>query len=184
MKKKIFVSFFLFFSSCSQPEIPAGSPDHLVQEINNNFQSESYGYFSYNGIEKEVLLKSKKVFYNDKNSRFELEDMAGKIKSGEDYIFLMAKKGYYKISEKNFEFYEKVKFVIENKYLIEGFYFLWDSREKFIKGKEEDTVFIKDNEGVLVTGTNFISTISQKQFNLQNSVIQIPEKMAEDEGFN
>jgi len=86
--------------------------------------------------------------------------------------------------QKNFEFYEKVKFVIENKYLIEGFYFLWDSREKFIKGKEEDTVFIKDNEGVLVTGTNFISTISQKQFNLQNSVIQIPEKMAEDEGFN
>lgn len=183
---KIFFVFMMVGISCSSPNIPVNKQqgENPAGDIENRFEGNSYTYAAYTDNSLELLLKGKKINYNNKDSLMELKDIFAKIKSGDDFIFLISGRGIYMMSSKDFKFLDNAKIAIEKKYLLEGQIFLWNNTDKSLKSEFNVPVTIKDVDGVFMQGINFISFTKEKKLNLQNLSITIPEKIAQDEGIN
>ncbi|PKL11618.1 MAG: hypothetical protein CVV50_05460, partial [Spirochaetae bacterium HGW-Spirochaetae-6] len=148
----------------------------------NRFEGQGYQYFSFDEAQKELSLKSREFVYDNQLSQFKLTELIGKIKSEEDFIYLVSKKGIYDIRSKGFDFIEGVKIVLEKKYLLSGTQFKWDNGTKSLTSVPDLFVNIKDPEGLVMQGANFNSNIKQGRFSLEQVTIDIPKKMAENEG--
>lgn len=190
MFKRAFFLKWLFFGflilglacGCETGDLESKTAEGAAQDMENRFEGQGYQYFSFDEAQKELSLKSREFVYDNQLSQFKLTELIGKIKSEEDFIYLVSKKGIYDIRSKGFDFIEGVKIVLEKKYLLSGTQFKWDNGTKSLTSVPDLFVNIKDPEGLVMQGANFNSNIKQGRFSLEQVTIDIPKKMAENEG--
>lgn len=169
-------------AACETGDLDKQTAAGAAQDMENRFEGQGYQYFSFDEAQKELNLKSREFVYDNQLSQFKLTELIGKIKSEEDFIYLVAKKGIYDIRSKGFDFTEGVKIVLEKKYLLSGTQFKWDNATKSLTSIPDLFVNIKDPEGLVMQGANFNSNSKQGRFSLEQVTIDIPKKMAENEG--
>jgi len=174
---KIFI-FILFFHYCSQPKIEEPSASKEV----NRFYAQNYTYVSYKDDKPNMFLSSESVSYDNNSSNFVMENIISKIDSGyNEYSYIVAKKGMYNLENKVTTFFENVKIVVEERYLLEGTFFRWKGNDSILETSEGTPIMIKDKTGLIVNGYNFSLSVNLKKFYLDNVSMTLPE--SENEGF-
>ncbi|HOJ49270.1 MAG TPA: LPS export ABC transporter periplasmic protein LptC [Spirochaetota bacterium] len=179
--KKIFLNILLFIilTYCSQPNV-----EDEIKEYKDisRFSAENYIYVSYKNNKPNMFLSSESVNYDNKTSNFVMDNVISKIDSGyNEYSYILSKKGIYNLENKTTTFFENVKIVVEDRYLLEGTFFRWKGSESVLETNPGTPILIRDKSGLLVSGYDFKLDTNTKRFYITNVSMSLPE--SDNEGF-